>query len=219
MPEPEHNGNNAVKTPVRILIAEDHHVVRKGLVALLSTIPDVEVVGEAADGMEAVASFGALQPDITLMDLRLPRMGGVEAITRIRQQYPAARFIVLTTFDGDEDIYRALQAGAKAYMLKGMTTEELLSTIHAVHSGRTCIPSSIAEKLAERISWQDLTARELSVLQRIVAGRANKEIAADLNISETTVKSHVNSLLGKLGVADRTHAATLAIQRGIVHLS
>jgi DNA-binding NarL/FixJ family response regulator len=208
-----------VEKKIRVFIVEDHHVVRKGLMALLASVPEVEVVGEASDGLQAVASFAALQPDVTLMDLRLPNMGGVEAITRIRAEFPAARFIVLTTFDGDEDIYRSLQAGAKAYLLKGMTYEELLSTIHAVNSGRTCIPPQIAEKLAERMSWQDLTARELRVLERIVAGRANKEIAADLKISETTVKSHVNSLLGKLGVADRTHAATLAIQRGIVHFS
>ena len=204
---------------VRILIVEDHTVVRKGLMALLGAVPEVEIVGEASDGEEAVACFAKLQPDVTLMDLRLPRMGGVEAITRIRQQFPAARFIVLTTFDGDEDIYRSLQAGAKAYLLKGMTCEELLSTIHAVHHGRTCIPPQIAEKLAGRMALQELTPRELSVLERIVAGRANKEIAADLNISEPTVKSHVNSLLGKLGVADRTHAATVALQRGIVHFS
>jgi two-component system NarL family response regulator len=209
----------SVERRVRILVVDDHHVVRKGLVALLSTIPTVEVVGEAGDGVEAVAMFSSLKPDITLMDLRLPRMGGVEAITQIRRETPAARIIVLTTFDGDEDIYRSLQAGAKAYLLKGMTTEELLSTIHAVDAGRTRIPAQIAEKLAERMAWQELTARELRVLERIVAGRANKEIAADLKISETTVKSHVNSLLSKLGVADRTHAATLALQRGIVHLS
>lgn len=202
---------------IRILIVEDHHVVRKGLVALLAAVPEVEVVGEASDGVEAVARFGELQPDVTLMDLQLPNMGGVDAITRIRRDFPAARFIVLTTFDGDEDIYRSLQAGAKAYLLKGMTCEELLSTIQAVHSGRTFIPPQIASKLAERMSTQELTARELRVLERIVAGRANKEIAADLKISETTVKSHVNSLLGKLGVADRTHAATVAIQRGLVH--
>ena len=204
---------------IRILIVEDHHVVRKGLVALLAAVTAVEVVGEASDGVEAVARFGELQPDVTLMDLQLPNMGGVEAITRIRGEFPTARFIVLTTFDGDEDIYRSLQAGAKAYLLKGMTCEELLSTIQAVHSGRTFIPPQIASKLAERMSTQELTARELRVLERIVAGRANKEIAADLKISETTVKSHVNSLLGKLGVADRTHAATVAIQRGLVHFS
>jgi two-component system NarL family response regulator len=208
-----------VEKRIRVLIVEDHHVVRKGLMALLSAVPEIDIVGEASDGVEAVACYGSLQPDVTLMDLRLPNMGGVEAITRIRQDFPAAHFIVLTTFDGDEDIYRSLQAGAKAYLLKGMTCEELVSTIHAVHGGRTFIPPQIAEKLAARMSWQDLTARELRVLERIVAGRANKEIALDLKISETTVKSHVNSLLGKLGVADRTQAATLAIQRGIVHFS
>jgi len=201
------------------MIVEDHHVVRQGLAALLSTIPEVEVVGQASDGIEAVDLFRSLQPDITLMDLQLPRLGGVAAIARIREEFPVARFIVLTTYDGDEDIYRALQAGAKAYLLKGMSIEELLEAIHVVHAGKARIPSPIAEKLAERVSGQELTARELRVLERIVAGRANKEIAADLNISETTVKSHINSLLSKLGVADRTHAATLAIQRGIVHLS
>lgn len=203
---------------IRILIVEDHHVVRKGLMALLQASPEVEIVGEAADGLEAVERFHALRPDITLMDLRLPKLGGADVITQLRVADPAARFIVLTTFDGDEDIYRALQAGAKAYLLKGMTVDELLSTIRVVHSGRTRIPAAIAEKLAERVSGQELTPRELAVLQRIVAGRANKEIATDLHISETTVKSHINSLLSKLGVADRTHAATLALQRGLVHL-
>ncbi len=203
----------------RVMIVEDHPVVRQGLVALLSTMPEIEVVGQASDGMEGVDLFRRLQPDVTLMDLQLPRLGGVAAIAKIREEFPAARIVVLTTYDGDEDIFRALQAGAKAYLLKGMPLEELLRTIQAVHAGKSRVPAEIAEKLAERISGQELTARELSVLERIVAGRANKEIATDLHISETTVKSHVNSLLGKLGVADRTHAATLAIQRGIVHLS
>ena len=203
---------------IRLLIVEDHHVVRKGLIALLQATPEVEIVGEAADGLEAISQYRALRPDITLIDLRLPKLGGADVITRLRAEDPAARFIVLTTFDGDEDIYRALQAGAKAYLLKGMTVDELLSTIRIVASGKARIPAAIAEKLAERVSGQELTPRELGVLQRIVAGRANKEIATDLNISETTVKSHVNSLLGKLGVADRTHAATLALQRGLVHL-
>ncbi len=203
----------------RVMIVEDHPVVRQGLVALLSAIPEIEVVGQASDGMEGVEMFRRLQPDVTLMDLQLPRLGGVAAIAKIREEFPSARIVVLTTYDGDEDIFRALQAGAKAYLLKGMPMEELLQTIQAVHAGKSRVPAEIAEKLAERISGQELTARELSVLERIVAGRANKEIATDLHISETTVKSHVNSLLGKLGVADRTHAATLAIQRGIVHLS
>jgi DNA-binding NarL/FixJ family response regulator len=203
---------------IRILVVDDHHVVRQGLVALLNIIPDGKVVGEASDGLQAIDLHKSLQPDITLMDLQLPNLGGVDAILKIRADDPAARFIVLTTFDGDEDIFRSLQAGAKAYLLKGMTVDELVSTIQAVHSGRTLISPAIAEKLAERMSTQTLTNRELSVLERIVAGRANKEIASDLKISEATVKSHINSLLGKLGVSDRTHAATVALQRGIVHL-
>jgi DNA-binding NarL/FixJ family response regulator len=203
---------------IRILVVDDHHVVRQGLVALLNIIPDIEVVGEASDGLQAIDLHKTLQPDITLMDLQLPNLGGVEAILKIRANDSAARFIVLTTFDGDEDIFRSLQAGAKAYLLKGMTVDELVSTIQAVHSGRTLISPAIAEKLAERMSTQALTNRELKVLERIVAGRANKEIASDLKISEATVKSHINSLLGKLGVSDRTHAASVALQRGIVHL-
>jgi len=203
---------------IRILVVDDHHVVRQGLVALLNIMPDIEVVGQAADGLQAIELYKTLLPDVTLMDLQLPNLGGVDAILRIRADAPAARFIVLTTFDGDEDIFRSLQAGAKAYLLKGMTVEELTSTIQAVHTGRTLISPAIAEKLAERMSAQPLTSRELNVLERIVAGRANKEIASDLQISEATVKSHINSLLGKLGVGDRTHAATIALQRGIVHL-
>jgi DNA-binding NarL/FixJ family response regulator len=204
--------------PIRILVVDDHHVVRQGLVALLNIMLEIEVVGEASDGLQAIELHRKLRPDITLMDLQLPKLGGVDAILRIRDEAPAARFIVLTTFDGDEDIFRALQAGAKAYLLKGMTVEELLSTIEAVHSGKTRIAPAIAEKLAERMSGQTLTARELAVLERIVAGRSNKEIASDLDITEATVKSHINNLLSKLGVSDRTHAATVALQRGIVHL-
>ena len=201
---------------IRIMLVEDHQVVRQGLVALLSTMDDLEIVGSVGDGLEAIEIFRKIKPDVTLIDLQLPKLGGADTIRRIRTEFPQARFIVLTTFDGDEDIYRALQAGARAYLLKGMPLEELLTTIHAVHSGKLHIPSSVAEKLAERLSGQELTARELSVLERIVAGRANKEISADLSISEATVKTHINSMLGKLGVADRTHAATVAIQRGLV---
>lgn len=204
--------------PIRLLVVDDHHVVRQGLIALLNIIPEIQVVGEASDGLQAIELHRTLQPDITLMDLQLPKLRGVDAIIKIREQTPAARFIVLTTFDGDEDIFRALQAGAKAYLLKGMTVEELLSTIQAVHSGKTRIAPAIAEKLAERMTGQALTGRELAVLERIVAGRANKEIASDLSISEATVKTHINNLLGKLNVTDRTQAATVALQRGIVHL-
>ncbi len=203
---------------IRVLVVEDHNVVRQGLVALLKAVDGLEVVGEAADGVEAIAQFREHQPAITLIDLRLPRMGGVEVIQRIRVESPQARFIVLTTYDGDEDIYRALKAGAKAYLLKGMTSEELIATIQAVHAGRSRIPPAIAERLAERMGAEDLTQREFQVLEQIVYGKSNKEIAAELEVSEATVKTHINSLLGKLGVNDRTQAATTAIRRGIVPL-
>jgi len=204
------------KEPIRVLVVEDHHVVRQGLVSLLQVIEGMEVVGEAADGAEAIARFRELQPDVTLMDLRLPRMSGVDAILRIRSESPQARFIVLTTYDGDEDIYRALKAGARAYLLKGMTTDELVAAIRTVHAGKSHIPPAIAEKLAERMGTEDLTVRELDVLEQIVHGKSNKEIGTELEISEATVKTHINSLLSKLGVTDRTQAATAAIRRGIV---
>ncbi|MGH9599419.1 MAG: response regulator [Bryobacteraceae bacterium] len=204
--------------PIRVLLVEDHNVVRQGLVALLKMAGDLDVVGEAADGVEAIAQFRKTQPDITLIDLRLPRLGGLDTIQRIRAETPRARFIVLTTYDGDEDIYRALKAGAKAYLLKGMTSEELIATIRAVHAGKSHIPPAIAERLAERMGAEELTPREFDVLEQIVSGKSNKEIGAELEISEATVKTHINSLLGKLGVSDRTQAATAAIRRGIVTL-
>ena len=203
---------------IRILVVEDHHVVREGLVALLKVVEGMEVVGQAADGVEAIVQFRKHVPDITLMDLRLPRMGGVDVIQRIRMDTPQARFIVLTTYEGDEDIYRALKAGAKAYLLKGMTTEVLTATIRAVHAGKSHIPPAIAERLAERVGTEDLTQREFDVLEQIVHGKSNKEIGTELEISEATVKTHINSLLGKLGVTDRTQAVTAAIRRGIVPL-
>lgn len=203
---------------IRILVVDDHHIVRQGLVALLSTVSDVEVVAEAGDGSEALELHRQLQPDITIMDLRLPRMSGLEAIIAIRAESPQARFIVLTTFDGDEDIYRALQAGAKGYLLKGMRAEELTDAIRTVHAGRTRIPTVVAERLAERVSGTELTTREHEVLRLIVQGHSNKEIGNLLHISEATVKTHINNLLSKLGVSDRTQAATTALQRGLVHL-
>jgi two-component system NarL family response regulator len=204
--------------PIRLLVVDDHPVVRGGLVALLATVEDMRVVAEASDGREAFTQYSVHQPDVTLMDLRLKETGGVEAIQLIRAEWPQARIIVLTTFDGDEDIYRAIQAGAKAYLLKGMSVEELISTIRTVHQGRMRIPAAIAEKLAERMAGPQLTSRELEVLQLVVRGRSNKEIGSDLAISEATVKTHINNLLAKLGVDDRTGASTAALQRGIVHL-
>ncbi len=201
---------------IRVLVVEDHNVVRQGLVALLNLVEGIHVVGEAADGEEAIAQFRRQKPDVTLIDLRLPKLNGVEVIQQVRLESPQARFVVLTTYDGDEDIYRALKSGAKAYLLKGMTTEELVTTILQVHAGRSHIPAAIAERLAERMGTQDLTPRESEVLEQIVAGKSNKEIGTELAISEATVKTHINTLLGKLGVADRTQAATAAIRRGIV---
>ena len=204
--------------PIRLLVVDDHVIVRKGLVALLNTVEGLSVVAEASDGEQAIETFRAVQPDVTLMDLRLPKIGGADAIAKIREAFPGARIIVLTTFDGDEDIYRALQAGAKGYLLKGMDATELTDAIRTVYAGKSRIPAFVAEKLAERMGGPALTTRELEVLKRIVAGRSNKEIASDLNISEATVKTHINSILSKLGVSDRTQAATSALQRGIVHL-
>jgi DNA-binding NarL/FixJ family response regulator len=204
------------KEIIRVLIVEDHNVVRQGLVALINMAEGIQVIGEAADGVEAIAQFRKHQPDVTLVDLRLPKLGGVDVIQRVRSETPNARFVVLTTYDGDEDIYRALKSGAKAYLLKGMTSEELIRTIREVAAGRSHIPAAIAERLAERMGTEDLTPREADVLEQIVNGKSNKEIATELDISEATVKTHINSLLSKLGVTDRTQAATAAIRRGLV---
>ncbi len=204
---------------IRIMVVEDHHVVRQGLVALLNTVPDMRVVAEGADGKQAVDLFRQHEPDVTLMDLRMPIMSGVDAVIEIRRNFPAARIIVLTTFDGDEDIYRALQAGARAYLLKGMFGDELMDAIRAVHAGKSRIPPAVAERLASRMGSPGLTARELDVLKLIVAGKSNKEIGEQLHISEATVKTHINNILSKLGVTDRTQATTAALQRGIVHLN
>jgi DNA-binding NarL/FixJ family response regulator len=208
----------SVRLPIRILIADDHFVVRMGLSTLINIQDDMSVVAEAANGKQAVEMFRALRPDVTLMDLRMPEMTGVEAIIAIRAQEPDARIIVLTTYDGDEDIYRAFQAGARAYLLKDMHHDDLLGALRAVHQGQRFIPPAIANRLAERIPRSELTTRELEVLKLIVKGMSNREIAATLFITEGTVKIHVNNLLGKLGVSDRTKAATTALQRGIVHL-
>jgi two-component system NarL family response regulator len=204
---------------IRILIADDHPVVREGVAAMIERRPDMTVVAEAATGRDAVAAYRAAQPDVVLMDLRMPEMTGVEAIGAIRGEFPGARIIVLTTYDGDEDIYRGLQAGARAYLLKDAPRDELLDAIRAVHAGQSRIPPAVAARLAERVlAGPQLTARELEVLRGIVAGRSNKEIGAALSIGEGTVKAHVNNILGKLGVNDRTQAVTTALQRGIVHL-
>jgi two-component system NarL family response regulator len=203
---------------IRIIVVDDQAVVRQGFVSLISTVPDMRVIAQGTNGREAVALYREHRPDVVLMDLRMPGMGGVEAIAAIRREFPDAKVIVLTTYDGDEDIYRSLQAGAQGYLLKDMFFEELESAIRAVHAGGRKIPGVVAERLAGRMGGSDLTGREHEVLELIVRGRSNKEIGAALGISEATVKSHINSILGKLGVTDRTQAATTALQRGIVHL-
>lgn len=204
--------------PIRILIADDHFVVRMGLAALINTQPDMTVVAEATDGQQAVELFRQHRPDIALLDLRMPEMNGIEAIAAIRSEFPDARLIVLSSYDGDEDIYRALQAGARGYLLKNMLREGVLETIRTVHAGLRRIPEEVAARLAERMSRDPLTAREMEVLELIVRGKSNKEIAHALKITEGTVKIHVNNILNKLGVTDRTQAAIFALKHGLVHL-
>lgn len=203
---------------IRLLIADDHMVVRMGLRSMIDTQPGMVVVAEAANGREAIELFREHKPDITLMDLRMPVMGGVEATIAIREEFPDARVIVLTTYDGDENIYRALRAGAMAYLLKDIPRGEFLDDVRAVYSGQYCIPPAVAARLAQRMPYSELSTRELDVLKLIVEGLSNKEIASALTISESTVKNHVNSILGKLRVNDRTQAATMALRRGIVML-
>lgn len=200
------------------MVIDDQAIVRQGFVSLINTVADMEVIAEGVDGKQAIDLYRQHQPDVTLMDLRMPVLGGVDAIVKIRQEFPSARIIVLTTYDGDEDIYRSLQAGAQGYLLKDMFFEELEDAIRKVNAGSRRLPPVVAERLAERMTGSELTDRELEVLQEIVKGRTNKEIGSVLNISEATVKSHINNILSKLGVADRTQAATRALQRGIVHL-
>jgi two-component system NarL family response regulator len=204
---------------IRIMVVDDQAVVRQGFVVLVNLVSDMKVIAEAANGKQAVEQFRQHRPDVTLMDLRMPVMSGVEAIVAIRKEFPQARIIVLTTFDGDEDIYRSLQAGAHGYLLKDMFFNELEDAIRTVHAGLRRIPNVVADRLAERMTSTDLTSRELEVLEQIVKGKSNKEIGTALRISEATVKSHINNLLAKLGVTDRTQAATTAIHRGLVHLS
>ena len=203
---------------IRILIADDHYVVRMGLAALVETEPDLQVVGEAADGVQAVELFTKLQPDLILMDLQMPRCDGVLATRQIREQFPAARILMLTTYGGDDDIHKALSAGASGYLLKNSTRESLIPALRAVAGGQRWIPAEVASRLAARKMFEELTPREIEVLQQLAKGRANKEIADVLKISEHTVKDHLKSILGKLHVADRTEAVTAALQRGIIHL-
>jgi two-component system, NarL family, response regulator len=205
--------------PIRILITDDHMVVRTGLRSMIETQPDMKVVAEATNGQEAIDLFREHRPDIVLMDLRMPGMSGVEATIAIRKDFSDAHIVVLTTYDGDENIYRALQAGARAYLLKDVPRTEFLNNLRAVHNGQYCISPALAARLAQRMPHADLSSREIEVLKLIVEGMSNKEIASALSVAESTVKNHVNSILAKLNVRDRTQAATTALKRGIVTLS
>jgi two-component system NarL family response regulator len=203
---------------IRILVAEDHLVARVGVSTIVNMQPDMTVVAEASNGQQAVELFRKHRPDVTLLDMRMPGMGGVEAATAIRAEFPTARMIALTTYGGDEDIRRALAAGVLAYLTKDVLHDELLKAIRAVNEGQTYLPAAVAASLAAQLPRPELSAREVQVLELIVRGLPNKQIAYTLNIAEHTVKNHVKNILSKLGVQDRTQAATAAIQRGIIHL-
>jgi DNA-binding NarL/FixJ family response regulator len=216
-------GNGAIVSsgnakPIRILTADDHALLRQGIASLVGLESDMEIVAEAATGREAVEKFKQHRPDITLMDLQMPDMSGINAMIAIRNEFPNARIIVLTTYAGDVQVMRALKAGARGYILKGRVHKELLETIRAVHAGQKRLPPEVAAVVAEHAGEDELSARELDVLRLIAAGNANKEIAAQLSITEETVKSHVTRILSKLGANDRTHAVTIALKRGIIDI-
>ena len=201
---------------IRILTVDDHQLLREGIAAVLEGQPDMVLVGQASNGREAIESFRQHRPDVTLMDLRMPDMSGIEAITAIRAEFPNARIIVLTTYAGDVQAAGALKAGASGYLLKNLVRKELLETIRAVHAGKRRVPPEIATEIAEHIADDALTEREIDVLRRVAAGKSNKVIAAELDISEGTVKTHMKSILPKLDASDRTHAVTIALKRGIL---
>jgi DNA-binding NarL/FixJ family response regulator len=203
---------------IRVLTVDDHPLLREGIAALVNAEPDMKLVAEASNGRDAVEKFRLYRPDVTLMDLQMPGVGGIEAISQIQNEFPGARIIVLTTYTGDVQVLGALRAGARGYILKGHVHRELLETIRAVHTGLKRIPPEIAEELAQHAGDDDLTLREIDVLRLIAAGNANKQIADQLSIGEATVKSHVTNILSKLGANDRAHAVTIGIKRGIIEL-
>jgi DNA-binding NarL/FixJ family response regulator len=203
---------------IRIMSVDDHALLRQGIAALIKTQPDMQLVAEASDGEEAIAQFRAHRPDVTLMDVQMPNVNGVEAISRIKSEFPDAKIIVLSTYAGDVQILRAIKSGALGYLLKGNVRTELLEAIRTVHAGRKRIPPEIAAELAEHAADDQLSTREIDVLRLIGAGNANKQIADKLSIGETTVKNHISNILSKLGANDRAHAVTIALQRGIIEL-
>jgi len=203
---------------IRILTVDDHPLLRKGIAALVNGEPDLKLVAEASNGNEAIDAFRSHRPDVTLMDLQMPEVDGIDAIDRIRGEFPEARIIVLTTYSGDTQVLRALKAGARGYILKGHVHKELLDAIRAVHAGHKRIPPEIAAQLAEHATDDALTEREIQILKLIAAGNANKHIADQLSIGEATVKSHVSNILSKLGANDRSHAVTIGLKRGMIEL-
>ncbi len=203
---------------IRILIVDDHPLLREGIAALVGGQTDMTVVAECSNGREAVQAFRTHVPDVTLMDLQMPEMGGVDAIGAIRGEFPEARIIVLTTYSGDVQVVRALQAGARAYLLKNMVHKELLDTIRAVHSGKKTLSPQASFELAEHATDDALTRAEVDVLRLIAAGNANKQIADQLSVTEETIKGRVRNILSKLGANDRTHAVTIGLKRGIIEL-
>ena len=204
-------------SPIRILIADDHYIVRMGLMAMINSESDMEVVAEATDGAQAVALFAKLNPDLALMDSRMPVKNGIEATVEIRKRNHTARILMLTALDGDEDIHKALEAGAAGYVLKDSTEEKLMPAIRAVASGQRWIPEEVASRLTSRRSFEELTPRELEVLHELAKGMANKQIADVLHITENTTKWYLKNILAKLRVADRAEAVAVAVQRGIIH--
>src|ERR1035438_2465601 len=214
----DHQGGVMERRRIRILVVDDHALMRVGLVASIGGEPDMEIVAAASNGKEAVEFFRQHCPDITLMDLKMPVMGGVEAIQAIRGECPSAKVIVLSTYEGDDDIFRALEAGATSYLLKDTLAEDLVRVIREVFAGGPPLPAPVAKRLADRMRHPDLTARELDVLRLIARGMRNKEIAAQLGIGEETTQGHVKNILSKLGLHDRTEAVAVAVRRGIVHI-
>jgi DNA-binding NarL/FixJ family response regulator len=204
--------------PIRVLTVDDHQLLREGIAAVIESQEDMTLVAQASNGREAVESFRRLRPDVTLMDLRMPDMSGIEAITAIRSEFRDARIVVLTTYAGDAQAAAALKAGAVGYLLKSLVRKELLETIRAVHAGKRRVPPEIATEIAEHVADDALTAREVEVLRRVAAGKSNKLIAAELDISEGTVKTHMKSILPTLDASDRTHAVMIALKRGILDL-